>query len=89
MMTGGNGVSLSVGAGISIVDIPYFQVKGGYTWTIVNWKLDDIRNGITVVKRYLATKIIEVTKKANHTNVYIYLLKKTIRIYTNKKVEVY
>lgn len=87
----GHGFSTSVGAGVSIAPIPYFQVKFGYTRELAKWNLSKIKNNksSTFSKWWIPNSKVKITKKPDRTEVYIYKAKKTIGVFTkNKKIKV-
>jgi RHS repeat-associated protein len=82
----GNGFSVGGGVGVGI-PIPYWEVKFGYTWTVVKWKLSSIPSGTKRPKWYMGS-YISVTKYSTYSSIYIGPMKKTLRMYYNKKVTV-
>lgn len=87
----GHGFSGSIGAGVSIAEIPYFQVKFGYTW-VWYWNIKKTKNNQSYTKSisWIPNSKIELTKESNYTNVYVYKFKKTIRVYyKSKRIKVY
>jgi len=83
----GNGFSLGVGAGVSIAPVPYWQVKFGWTWTLVKWNISKTKNGYSKTKSHLGVKCT-IIKRSKYTDVYIKKIKKRIRVYYNKKVRI-
>ena len=87
---GGN-LNVGYGVGASVINVPYFQTRIGYTGPIVTFNL------LSVLKKWKnrAKKIykilqlnVEVTKYRNYVTIYIKPLRKTVYIYDDASVKV-
>ena len=81
----GKGFSASIGWGASLVPIPYYQTKFGYSWTVLKWNLSNIKNGTSTTKSIFWTKVVKITKQSSYTDIYIFKMNKTIRVFTGTK----
>ena len=87
----GHGISLSGGYGISMAPIPTLHVKFGHTW-VEKFTIKKLKNGKSYIlhHNWIPNSKVKVTKKGNYINIYIYYLKKTVRIYyKSKKTKLY
>ena len=67
----GNGFSASIGAGASVVLIPYFHVKLGYTW-VWYWNVSKMGKKTKIVSiSGVPNSKVKVTKKSKYVNVYV------------------
>ena len=76
--------SLSLGVGVSLAPIPYISVRGGYTGILYKTTFSKVSSR---AKKYSKKGVkVKLSKKSNYVNIYIYALKRNVRIYRNGKI---